>query len=313
MVGAARDGMEALDLAEELQPDVITCDLLMPRMDGVAFVRTQMERKPVSILVLTATPDDGEKALEAMEAGAIDIVRKPTALANNELLGVRDELIQKVKEAGQISRDKLQAKTVVPKSIEVISRTPVRTTILVIGISTGGPQALRYLMPQFPVDFPIPIAIVLHMPVGYTDLFAQKLNEISQVEVVEARNGMKLEPGKAIVAQAGRQLRLRRQGDMVVCGLEMGPLEMVHCPSADVLFQSAAECYGSGVLGLVMTGMGDDGKLGAAWIKSQGGKVITEAEQSCVIYGMPRTVVEAGLSDASVPLDKVAQTIMERL
>lgn len=314
VVGAARDGIEALELAEQLKPDVITCDLLMPRMDGATFVRTQMAKLPVPILILTATPDDGEKALEAMEAGAVDIVRKPTALANEELLGIREELIEKVKAAAHASREKLKPKSGSPPKSQLVLRAPVKTTVLVIGISTGGPQALRYLLPQFPADFPVPIAIVLHMPVGYTELFAQKLDEISKIEVAEAREGMKLEPGKAILAQAGQHLQFRKQASgQMVCSFGNRTVETAHCPSVNVLFQSAAECYGSGVLGVVMTGMGDDGKLGAAWIKSQGGSIITEAEQSCVIYGMPRTVVEAGLSDVSAPLDKMAQTIIERL
>jgi two-component system chemotaxis response regulator CheB len=156
--------------------------------------------------------------------------------------------------------------------------------------------------------------MVLHMPVGYTALFAEKLNEVAQLEVVEAREGDVLRPGVVLLAPAGRHLLLRRnRAGVVVAQLSMQPIERTHRPSIDVLFQSAAELYGSRVVGVVMTGMGDDGKQGAAWIKAQGGTVLTEAEESCVIYGMPRSVAEAGLSDRAVPLHAMAKTIIEQL
>jgi two-component system, chemotaxis family, protein-glutamate methylesterase/glutaminase len=313
VVGAARDGAEALELVEELKPDVVTCDLLMPEMDGLAFVREQMKRRPLPILILTATAQDGEKALEAMDAGAVDIVQKPTARATSELLGIREELIRKVKAAAQAPPERLHSIATLGPQPRISVPRAVRTQIVVIGISTGGPQALRYLLPQFPADFPVPIAIVLHMPVGYTEMFAQKLNELAQIKVKEAKQGDLFKPGIAFIAPAGRHLLLDRdaQGQVVAAISEM-PITS-HRPSVDVLFQSAAQCYGSGVLGVIMTGMGEDGKKGAAWIKAQGGTVLTEAEESCVIYGMPRAVVEAGLSDASAPLDQLAQKIVERL
>jgi len=186
--------------------------------------------------------------------------------------------------------------------------------LVVIGISTGGPQALRFLIPQFPADFPVPIAIVLHMPVGYTQPYAQKLAEISKIQVKEAREGDSFIAGQALVAQAGRHLLVRptHSGHAVV-QLSMQPIDLPHRPAADILFQSAAEVYGNRVLGVVMTGMGYDGREGAAWIKAKGGTVLTEAEESCVIYGMPRSVVEAGLSDGAIPLNQMARAITERL
>jgi two-component system chemotaxis response regulator CheB len=184
-----------------------------------------------------------------------------------------------------------------------------------MGISTGGPQALRALIPRFPADFPVPIAIVLHMPVGFTALYAAKLGEVCRLEIKEAQEGLVMRPGLAVLGQAGRHLMLRRKpgSNDVSVHLARQPAELLHRPSVDVLFQSAVEVYGRRVLGVIMTGMGNDGKQGAAWIKAQGGQVFTEAEESCVIYGMPRAVVEAGLSDASVPLDRLAEAIMENL
>lgn len=312
VVGVARDGEEALELVEELRPDVVTCDLQMPRIDGVHFVREQMSRRPVPILILTASAVDAETTLEAIEAGAVDFVQKPTALANEELLGIRDGLVEKIKQAARATiRPQLGAPPATNGSVRVQARN---VDIVVIGISTGGPQALRFLIPQFPKDFPVPIVLVLHMPLGYTQPYAQKLAEISQLQVREARENDPFLPGTVFIAPAGRHLLVRRAGNgHARAQLSLQPIEIAHRPAADILFQSAAEVYGKRVLAVVMTGMGNDGRQGAAWIKAQGGTVLTEAEESCVIYGMPRSVVEAGLSDGAIPLNQMAHAITERL
>jgi two-component system chemotaxis response regulator CheB len=314
VVGAARDGQEALDLAAELKPHVITCDLIMPGIDGVGFVRAQMARHPLPILILTSAPQDGERALEALEAGAVDFVQKPSALSTNRILEIREELVEKVKAASRAPVSSLRDGAKNPEVLGSVTPRDLKVDIVVVGISTGGPQALRRLIPQLPADFPVPLAMVLHMPIGYTDLYAQKLNELSQLNVREAREGDVLQPGDALLAQAGHHLTFRRAADgRLVAHLTLQPLDTPHRPSVDVLFQSAAEFYKERVLGVVMTGMGSDGRQGAAWIKAQGGSVLTEAEESCVIYGMPRSVVESGLSDRAVPLDRMAQAIMESL
>jgi two-component system, chemotaxis family, protein-glutamate methylesterase/glutaminase len=311
VVGMARNGEDALQMIEQLNPDVVTCDLLMPELDGVGFVRKQMSRKPLPILILTASPQDAAHVLEALEAGAVDFIQKPTALANDELLFMREELIEKVKTAASAASHPTAP---APPALHRPSRPPANADIVVLGISTGGPQALRYLVPQLAADFPVPLVMVLHMPVGYTAPFAAKLAEISTLRVKEASDGAALLPGEAILAPAGRHLSFKRlrQGQVRI-HLSIHPTEKPHRPSVDVLFESAAETYGSRVLGVVMTGMGDDGKQGAAWIKAVGGTILTEAEQSCVIYGMPRCVVEAGLSDAAVPLFSMAEEISKRL
>jgi two-component system chemotaxis response regulator CheB len=185
---------------------------------------------------------------------------------------------------------------------------------VVLGISTGGPQALRYLLPRFAEDFPVPLVIVLHMPVGYTGPFAEKLNELSRLRVREAFEGGIVQANEALLAPAGQHLKFKRTGGgRVAAQLSSQPAGKPHQPSVDVLFQSAAETYGARVLGVVMTGMGDDGKEGAACIKARGGTVLTQNEASCVIYGMPRSVVEAGLSDGEVALTSLAEEIGNRL
>jgi two-component system chemotaxis response regulator CheB len=313
VVGMARDGEEALEMTANLKPDVITCDLTMPRVGGVEFVRQQMLRAPVPILLLSASSADADNVLEAIDAGAVDFVQKPTARASHDLLAVRDELIEKVKGAATVPVRNLLLE---PSSSRphLNASAQHNVDVIAIGISTGGPQALRYLIPQLPADLLVPVLIVLHMPVGYTSLFATKLAEISKLKVVEASEGALVQPGVAILAQAGRHLMLARNSTGEIrTRLAIQPMDKPHRPSVDVLFQSVAEIYGSRTLAIVMTGMGDDGKQGAAWIKAQGGKVLTEAEESCVIYGMPRSIDEAGLSDASVPLSRMAEAIMNNL
>ena len=314
VAATARDGREALELADEIKPDVITCDLNMPEMGGVAFVQAQMARHPVPIIIISVANGAGEQVLSALDAGAIDFLQKPTALASDRLLDMGEELVQKVKAAASAPMHRADAASASQAAapapaLPLAARGAV--DIVVIGISTGGPQALKALMPRLPAEFPVPVAIVLHMPPGYTELYAAKLNEVTAMRVKEAAEGDTLVPGLALLAPAGRHLTFRRQADRVVCHLDIRPLDTLHRPAADVMFQSAAEIFGARTLGVVMTGMGSDGREGAAWIKGAGGTILTEAESSCVVYGMPRSVSEAGLSDASVPLAAMAQAILE--
>lgn len=315
VVGTARDGREALDLVEQLDPDVVTCDLIMPELDGVGFVREQMQRRPVPIIIMSVAKETAEATLTALDAGAVDFVQKPTALASEKIFEVSSELIEKVKAAGNISLNRIStAPPPLPTPVTAAPRISGSHSvdILVLGISTGGPQALKRLIPQLPEDFPVPVVMVMHMPVGYTEMYAAKLNEQSQLEVREAAEGDEVKAGRVFLAPAGRHLTLKRDASgKVVTHLDAKPFDMLHRPSVDVLFKSAAEVYGDRILGVVMTGMGSDGKQGAAWIKSQGGLIFTEAESSCVVYGMPCVVMEAGLSDKSVALDDMARAIME--
>jgi two-component system, chemotaxis family, protein-glutamate methylesterase/glutaminase len=311
VVGVARDGAEALAMVEELKPDVITCDLIMPTVDGVGFIREQMARRPIPIVVVSVASESGELVLAALDAGAVDFLQKPTALATDRLLEIGDQLIEKVKGAASAR----------PIMVPDVPLTPaVRASgihgfdIVVIGISTGGPQALRLFIPRLPAELAVPVAIVLHMPVGYTELYARKLNEQSALTVLEAQGGEVLAAGNVYIAPAGRHLTLRRNSAaQVVTYLDVRPLDTPYRPSVDSLFHSAADVYGARVLGIVMTGMGSDGREGAAWIKARGGVVLTESEASCVVYGMPRSIVEAGLSDGEVSLDRMADAVLERI
>jgi two-component system chemotaxis response regulator CheB len=315
VIGTARDGKEALELAAALKPDVVTCDLNMPEMDGVGFVRAQMARRPIPILIISVASPSSEQVLAALEAGAVDVLQKPTALATDRLLDVADELVAKVKTAAAAQLWRIApatAGTVTPPAMSRSLRA-VNADVLVIGISTGGPQALKVLIPQLPADFPVPVAMVLHMPVGYTELYAKKLDQMSRLRVKEAEERDVIQAGTVYLAPAGRHLTFRRAGAQVLAHLDVRPLDTPHRPAVDVLFQSAADAYGGRVLGVVMTGMGADGREGSAWIKARGGQIITESEPSCVVYGMPRSVVEAGLSDTTASLERMFEVILERL
>ncbi len=311
VVGAARNGEEALELVERLKPDVVTLDLNMPRMGGVAFLREQMARRPLPVMVVSSMEVSGELVLQAIEAGAVDVIQKPTALANEKVFEIGDELISKVKAAAEAKFR--QPRPPPPRSLATTAtpRTAKKAfDIIVIGVSTGGPQALKYLLSKLPAEFPVPLAIVIHMPLGYTELYARSLNDVTQLEVVEAHEGDLLQPGRVLLAPAGRHLSFRKPlPGQVAAHLDLAPVDTPHRPAVDVLFQSAADVFGSRVLGVVMTGMGSDGTQGAAQIKARQGVVFAEDEETCVVYGMPRSVVEAGLCDRIVPLHEMADAL----
>jgi two-component system chemotaxis response regulator CheB len=277
------------------------------------------------VVICSIAHESGAMALEALEAGAIEFVQKPTALATDRVYEIAEELINKVRTASRASVARVPAAPAAPAE-RAEARAPVRhaagvrdssgarTDVVVLGISTGGPQALRHLIPRLPADFPVPIVMVLHMPVGYTAMYAQRLNDISPLEVIEVREGDVLRPGVVWLAPAGQHLTFMRGADALVrAHLDLRPIDTPHRPAVDVLFQSAAAIFGPRVLGVVMTGMGNDGLLGAAHIKAQGGRIATEAESSCVVYGMPRAVVEAALSDRSATLEEMPDVLQELL
>jgi two-component system chemotaxis response regulator CheB len=312
VVGTARDGEDALELVERLRPDVVTCDLIMPGVGGVEFIRQQMAARPVPIIIVSIAAESSERVLSGLDAGAIDFVQKPTALATEKVYDLADELVSKIVAAAAAPLARPRERP----AAEPLPQTTFsgRYEIVVIGVSTGGPQGLKAVVPRLPADFPVPLVIVLHMPIGYTEAYAKRLDEASALTVIEARDGEVLRPGLVLVAPAGRHLTLHRNGDgQTSARLDLKPLDTPHRPSVDVLFQSAADVYGDRVLGVVMTGMGMDGRDGAAWIKARGGAVLTESEETCVVYGMPRSVVEAGLSDEAVPLDRLTAAIMQRI
>ncbi|MFM8322799.1 MAG: chemotaxis-specific protein-glutamate methyltransferase CheB [Chloroflexota bacterium] len=311
VVGTARNGRDALEKTAELSPDVVTLDLIMPELDGEGYLREQMKRRRLPVIVVSIASESGEMVVRALEAGALDFVQKPTALATERIYEIQNDLIAKLLVAAAVEPGKLPGVFSAPPGAPAKHKAGGTVDAVVLGISTGGPQALSQLIPSLPKDFPAPLAVVLHMPLGYTALFAKRLDDLSTLEVVEASEGVEMRPGRVLIAQAGLHLSFLRLPDgRVISHLDLRPMDLLHRPAVDVMFQSAAEVYGSRLLGVVMTGMGDDGAAGCAWIKAQGGTVIAEAEESCVVFGMPRAVIDAGLADVIAPLDRMADTII---
>ncbi|NMO18300.1 chemotaxis-specific protein-glutamate methyltransferase CheB [Pyxidicoccus fallax] len=308
VVGTARDGLDALEKVAELSPDVLTLDLVMPGLDGLGVLRAlaSMAGAP-RVVVVSSAGEESELAVSALQAGAVELVNKPTALATDRLYELGEELVEKVRTAARALPRPIpeaalsSASSAVPSGVLAPSRR-----LVVVGTSTGGPQALTQLLAAMPADFPAPMALALHIPTGYTQAVAKRLDARSALEVVEAEDGVELRPGRVVLARAGHHLKVERHGAVGVARLDRYPLRTPHHPSVDVLFESAAKAWGADTVGLVLTGMGDDGLAGARAIRAAGGTVLTEAEASCVVYGMPRAVDEAGLATATAPLEGLA-------
>jgi two-component system chemotaxis response regulator CheB len=316
VVGIARDGLEALERVTELQPDVITLDLVMPDLDGVGFLKA-LAKLSISpkVVVVTVSSADAELAIEALQLGAVDIVTKPTPLPTDRLYELSSELVQKVKAVAlafprrQPKDEDLKIKEFIPK----ISYGRVSTELVVVGTSTGGPQALTQFFKMLPADFTIPIAVALHIPAGYTAPLAARISQHSAVQMVEAHNGLELKPGQAVIAPGGMHLRIKSREGRLYAEVSPEPLQSLYHPSVDILFKSAASSAGASAIGIILTGMGNDGTEGAKAIKDAGGMMLAESASSCVVYGMPRSVIEAGLSDAEAPIEGMVRLLLNKV
>jgi len=311
VVGIARDGIDALEKIAEFDPDVITLDLVMPNLDGLGVLAALTPEQRSRVVVVSMADGESDIGIAALGFGVFDLVHKPTALAVASLHDIAEELVGKVLLAAAQPRNREPQPE--PEIPATATHPRHSDRVVLIGTSTGGPQALTRILKALPADFPAPIAIVLHIPVGYTGPLAERLNNECAIEVLEAYEGLALRPGRAILARAGTHLRLAGSGDTLTAHLDPEPRSSMHRPSVDVLFQSAAHCLGARALAVVLTGMGDDGLHGSRAITEAGGQVLTEMEASCVVYGMPRVVKEAGLSIAEAPLGKMAAEISARV
>jgi two-component system, chemotaxis family, protein-glutamate methylesterase/glutaminase len=313
VVGIARDGLEALELIAESKPDVITLDLMMPNLDGIGVLRALPKEHAPRVVVVSISNDESQVGVEALQAGAVNIVHKPTALATDRLYELKNELVRAIEEAF-IARNRGPAPT--SAALAPISARATHCEVVVIGTSTGGPQALTRLLNALPKDFPVPLAIALHIPAGYTEELAKRLDRSCAIDVLEASHGLVLRPGLAVLARGGQHLKLARAltpESALVVQVDSEPFSEPHFPSVDVLFETAAASSGAAVLGVVLTGMGNDGLRGARAIHAAGGRILTEAEASCVVYGMPAVVKEAGLSHDEARLEDMALAIARHL
>lgn len=313
----ARDGLEALEKINDLKPDVVTLDLVMPHLDGIGVLQALPKTGGPRVVIVSTSDAESDLGLQALENGAVELVHKPTALATDRLYDLSTELVRKVEIAASarppVHLEGARRPSPEGASAAPVTSKPIENRVLVIGTSTGGPQALTRLFTALPGDFPFPIAAVVHIPPGYTQALARRLDQISALSIVEAWDGLELRPGQAVIARAGMHLLLERRGSRLFARLDLNPLLTPHRPSVDVLFESAAAEVGPGVLGVVLTGMGDDGLKGAQAIRAAGGRVLAEAESSCVVYGMPRCVFEEGLAEAQAPLEEMAAEILRRV
>jgi two-component system, chemotaxis family, protein-glutamate methylesterase/glutaminase len=313
VVGTAMDGNFGLKKIEELRPQVITLDLEMPGMGGLDMLKEIMRRHRIPVIVVSSHSTEGASVtLKALSLGAFDFVAKPQDVSAR-MREVASELIAKIKAAAH-SRGLRVAP--IP---DIVGPVPVKTRgtrvvaptrVFAIGISTGGPQALQYLLPQLPGDFPGSLVIVQHMPEGFTDMFARRLDEICAIQVKEAQSGDVLQAGRALISPGNRHLKVKRLplGDVAV--LSDDPRVNGHRPSAEVLFRSAAEEFGDKAVAILMTGMGDDGAEGMGAVKAAGGMTIAQSEDSCVVFGMPKAAIERGYAARVVALDALANTLV---
>ncbi len=309
VLATARNGKDAINKVMNLKPDVVTMDVEMPQMDGISAVREIMDRQPLPILMVSSLTKDGaQTTVDALAAGAVDFIAKSSSFVALDIKSIENELIAKVKSVVRSryfrnrSRRRHNADRQFRKKTDQVTVNARNARLVAIGVSTGGPFALQKVLPELPGDFPVPIAIVQHMPPHFTRSLAERLNNMSALEVVEAEPGMQVCPGRAILAAGGKHLTFRAGVPHPIVRTSTRPTDSPHCPSVDVMFESAHQQFGGDVLALIMSGMGKDGLEGAQKLKDSGARILAQDEATSVVYGMPRAVAEAGLADAVIPL-----------
>lgn len=305
VVGTAPDPYVARDLITQLQPDVLTLDIEMPRMDGLTFLRKLMEYHPLpTIIISSLTASGSQMALDSLEAGAVEVLAKPTAAYSVGALA--SDLATKVRAA---SLAKVTRRTVALKPTGSCALAKTTNGIIAIGASTGGTQQLDFVLRQMPPNAP-GIVIVQHMPEHFTKSFAERLNANCQIRVFEATDGQSVLSGQALIAPGNHHMQLKREGGRYVVRIKDGPRVSGHKPSVDVLFRSVAENAGANAVGVIMTGMGRDGADGMLLMHQKGAYTIAEDEASCVVFGMPKQAIEAGGVDEVAPLSAIASSVL---
>jgi two-component system, chemotaxis family, protein-glutamate methylesterase/glutaminase len=326
VIATASDPVFAIEKLRSAWPDVLIVDIEMPRMDGISFLRKIMTERPTPVIICSSLAESGAQAtFDAMAAGAVTIITKPKAGLKSFLEDSSNDIVQAVRVAAKanlralprggagsaavnLNRPKLTADVMLaPGSATAMARTTDQ--LIAIGTSTGGTQALEAVLTRLPATC-LGIVIVQHMPEKFTAMFAERLNSICDIEVREASNGDRVIPGRALIAPGGRHMLLKRSGAQYQVEVVDGPLVNRHKPSVDVLFRSVAKFAGANALGIIMTGMGDDGARGMKEMKDAGAKTIAQDEASCVVFGMPKEAIKLGCVDQIMPLDKIPEAMM---
>lgn len=311
VVGLISSGEEALKSIPVLKPDVVTLDVEMGRMDGLTTLKKIMETNPLPVIMFSAhTKRGAEVTLKALQEGAVDFIEKPSGSLSIDLGLVRDELIKKIRVASTVRR----RRTIPPSPSAGTPGRDLRLSnpqrsVIAIGSSTGGVQALQAVVPKLSRSLPLPVLIVQHMPPMFTRSLAESLDSHSMIKVKEAEEGDILLPGNAYLAPGGLHMTVRRSKDGSYVHLDKNPEGELLRPSVDVMFRSVADIYGGDSLGVILTGMGNDGTAGAKVLKAKGAKIVAQDEATCVVYGMPRMAFEAGVVDLVLPIQEIGNQI----
>ncbi|HUW49980.1 MAG TPA: chemotaxis response regulator protein-glutamate methylesterase [Sulfuricella sp.] len=318
VVGAAPDPLVAREMIKALNPDVITLDVEMPRMDGIGFLEKLMRLRPMPVVMISSLTEKGSDiTLRALELGAVDFIAKPKLDISRGLKEYSQEIAEKIRAAAKAHLKKptfqvqpsLTADAVLPSLSNRIASTE---KLIIVGASTGGTEAIKDFLIKLPPDCP-GIAVTQHMPEAFTKSFAQRLDSLCKISVKEAEDGDRILPGHAFIAPGHSHLLIKRSGANYVCELSDGPLVNRHRPSVDVLFRSAANHVGKNAIGVILTGMGKDGAVGMMEMKQAGSYNFAQDEASCVVFGMPKEAIATGGVDEIVPLQDMAARVMAYL
>lgn len=321
VAGTARNGQEGFELAKKLNPDIVTLDVEMPVMDGLTALKKIMNERPTSVIMVSSLTTEGAQAtIKALELGAVDFIPKELSYVSVNISKIKEDLIAKVKEIVRQKslKDRLKRirDTVTPAAppkryTGVIHEIPrLGYKAVAIGISTGGPFTLQKILPMISEKIRVPIFIVQHMPPKFTKSLADRLNSLCPLEVKEAENEELVKPGVMYIAPGGLHMKFKSTANNgIVINITREPADSLHCPAVDVMMNSAIEVYGKHTLGVIMTGMGKDGFEAVKVLKSLGGCCIAQDEESCVVYGMPKVIIDAGLADSILPAEKIPEMI----
>jgi len=308
VVGTASDPFIARDKILQLEPDVMTLDVEMPRMNGIEFLRRLMPQYPIPVVMISGY---SENVFEALNAGAVDFVAKPNMAKLQGLESMINELIIKIKIASTAKVGHWKRELGLPMSLGRV--TPgTADRVIAIGASTGGTEAIFQVLKSFSVEIP-GIVIVQHMPAGFTNMYAKRLNNSCAIEIKEAQTGDVVQPGKALIAAGDYHMKIKKSGSKLTVECQTGEKVSGHCPSVDVLFNSVADNIGSRAIGIILTGMGGDGAKGLLAMRNRGAKTIGQDEQSCVVYGMPKVAFDIGAVEKQYALECIPQAVYSLL
>ncbi len=316
IIGIARNGQDAVEKVKRLKPDIVTLDVEMPEMDGIEALRQIMKVNPVPVVMLSNHTEEGAKTtIKALELGAVDFFLKTALVGEDTEPRIEEAFLLSLKtivQGAKVQAFEVAQSTEHIQTLKQENKVNPQYDLLVIGCSTGGPSALQSLLPRFALNISVPIIVIQHMPPGFTGPLAERFDTICNLHVKEAQNGDILEKGNIYIAPAGFQTYTERKkdGTVVIKIEESSPIETLYKPSVNVTLLSTAQIYKERLITVIMTGMGNDGLLGCKEVKRLKGRIIVEAEESCIVYGMPKVVYEAGLADVQVPLPQIYQQVM---